>query len=446
MHSSSRCMRQIAFCLCLTASFALQAQAPHAIPAKSALENRDELKFVVIVSRHGVRSPTAKPGQLDQYSAQPWPTWSVPPGYLTEHGARLMTLVGAFDREQLAAQGLLAPSGCADAGYIKIVADSDQRTRETGKALAAGLAPGCAIAVSALPEGTADPLFHPLAAGIGHADKLLATAAVSGRIGANPQGLTEAYRPQLEALEVLLRNCITGTPCPVSAKQAPQSIFAIPSSIGPGNADHLVELHSPLAVASTMAENLLLEYAEGMDAGNVGWGHLDVDKLRELLQLHTANEDIAQRTAYIARVQSSNLLLHTLQSIEQAAGGHPVIGALTRPADRLLILAGHDTNIANIGGALGLSWIVDGRRDDTPPGGALVFELWKNRVSGEFSVRVFYVAQTLDQMRNASPLSLQSPPERVPVFVPGCSQADSSCEWEAFRQAIRAATLPPIVQ
>jgi 4-phytase/acid phosphatase len=90
---------------------------------------------------------------------------------------------------------------------------------------------------------------------------------------------------------------------------------------------------------------------------------------------------------------------------------------LTRPGDRVLILIGHDTNLSNIAGALGLDWIVDGRRNDTPTGGALVFELWKATHTGAFSVRIFYSAQTLDQMRTVAPLSLQSPPERLPLFM-----------------------------
>jgi 4-phytase/acid phosphatase len=427
----------VALCLLLGAASALHAQTTSESPAKPAVE-KDELTFVVIVSRHGVRSPTGKPGQLNPYSLQPWPAWSVPPGYLTEHGAHLMTLFGAYDREQLAARGLLAASGCGDAPHIAIVADSDERTRETGKALAAGLAPGCAVEVKALPEGTADPLFHSLSAAVGHPDKLLAAAAVSGRIGANPQGLAEAYRPQLEALEEVLHACNPGSPCPPDGTAAPQSLFTVPSSIAAGKGDHPIELHTPLGIASTMAENLLLEYTEGMDAAQVGWGRVDLHKLRELVQLHTAEEDIAQRTGYIARAQSSNLLFHILLSMEQARSIQPVAGALSKPGDRLLILVGHDTNLANISGVLGLSWLIDGRRDDTPPGGALIFELWKASGTGTYSVRTFFTAQTLDQMRNATPLSLANPPERVPVFVPACGRTDGSCEWKAFQHAVQA--------
>jgi 4-phytase/acid phosphatase len=422
----------IALIFWLGAACVLHAQTAQVATGKNVSVEASELKFVVIVSRHGVRSPTGKTDQLNQYSRESWPAWSVPPGYLTAHGAKLMTLFGAYDREQLAVQGLLSPSGCADAEHIRIVADSDQRTRETGKSLAAGLAPGCAIEVTALAEGANDPLFHFSGEGGKHLDKDLASAAILGRIGANPKDLTEAYRPQLEALEEVLHGESSAAEYAKTSTPAPQSLFDIPVSVAP--------LRTPLATAATMAENLLLEYAEGMDARKVGWGRVDIHKLRELVQLHTANVDIMQRASYVARAQSSNLLYHVLKSMVQATEEHPVAGALTKPDDRLLILSGHDGNLAAIAGALGISWMIDGRRDDTPPGGALVFELWKARGSEAWSVRTFYTAQTLDQMRNATPLSLANPPERVVVFVPGCSRADSSCDWKAFQQAVQAGT------
>ena len=80
-------------------------------PASAANSSR-RLRFVVYLSRHGVRSPTGKLAGDDRYSAAPWPAWDVSPGYLTAHG-QLMKLFGAYDRAQLAGEGLLSATGCA---------------------------------------------------------------------------------------------------------------------------------------------------------------------------------------------------------------------------------------------------------------------------------------------------------------------------------------------
>lgn len=394
-----------------------------------------ELKFVVYVSRHGVRSPTGKPEQYNPYSTAVWPTWSVAPGYLTEHGFQLMKLFGAYDRIQLSSQGLLKPDGCEDAAHVTIYADSDQRTRESGKALAAGLFPGCAMSVQALAEGVQDPLFHALPAGVGQPSATLAVAALSGRIGGNPNNLTEAYRAQISTLDQLLATC--GASASHPAKRTP--LLEIPAKLAPGRDDHPAELRGPLNTASTLTENLLLEYTEGVDAANVGWGCVDGSKLRSLIELHTAASDFAQRTKAIARMQASNLLDHVRRAMEQSVTGQPVAGAPAAPGDRALFLIGHDTNLTNIAGMLNLTWIVDGRRDDTPPGGVLIFELWRGRSTGSYSVRTYYAAQTLEQMRSASSLTLDNPPQRVSVFLPGCSREDSSCSWPSFVSTVEQA-------
>jgi 4-phytase/acid phosphatase len=314
-------------------------------PAASSAQQSSvdqELKYVVYLSRHGVRSPTGKPAQYDRYSAAPWPEWDVPPGYLTAHGYNLMKLFGVYDRQFLASQGLLASTGCDDAKRITILADSDQRTRETGKALAEGMLPGCFIEVHARPEGTNDPLFHSSEAGIGNSDRALAAAAISGRIGGDVNNLTSAYRLQLEALDRVLAGCGHASP----TAQQRTSIFDIPASLAQGTDDHSIEMRGPLNTASSLSENLLLEYTQGMPAANVGWGCVDGPTLRNLMQLHTAAAQFSQRTPVIARRMASNLLDHILLAMEQQAAGKPIAGAPGKPGDRMLLLVGHDTNIS----------------------------------------------------------------------------------------------------
>jgi 4-phytase/acid phosphatase len=419
-----------------TLGAAVAAQDAVGTPA----DGKADLKFVVALSRHGVRSPIGNTDLLNKYSAAPWPKWDVPPSYLTPHGYELMKLVGAWNRVKFSGQRLFAATGCEDAGHIAILADSDERTRETGKALAEGMFPGCPIEVQAQAEGTVDPLYR-VVGGLHPEDKALAAAAVAGRIGADPRSLTDAFRPQLTALDNVLAGC--GHAAPSDTKRT--SIFDVPVSLGSGS-NYTSGYSGPLTTASTMAENLLLEYTTGMSDANVGWGCVDGTTLRALMQLDTAGWDYGYRTPTVARIYGSNLLDKIERSMEQSVTGKLVAGALSKPDDRLLIIVGHDTNIVTVAGALGADWIIDGRVEDTPPGGALLFEVWQPRDGGRPFVRTEYTAQTLEQMRQLQTLNPANPPAVAPIFVPGCSGKDMSCTWEGFSAAVRGAVNPAYVQ
>jgi 4-phytase/acid phosphatase len=432
VHTLSRWLIFLACMICLNSQFTA-AQST----TSSSSSTSSDLKFVVYLSRHGVRSPTGLPEQYNPYSLAPWPAWDVPPGYLTAHGYQLMKLFGAYDRMELAQEGLFSASGCTDANRVSFYADSDQRTRETGKALAEGLFPGCHTDVQFLPEGTNDPLFHfhPTQAELGVNSPAQATAAIAGRIGGVPANLTEAYRTQLGTLDTILATCGTAATPP----QKRTSLFDIPATLTQGSGGHVAELRSPLNTASTLVENLLLEYTQGMEVSSVGWGCVDAVKLRSLMELHSAATDYTERTPALAKIAASNLLSVIDKSIEQAVTQKVIHGIPGKPGDRALFLIGHDTNLTNIAGLLNLTWIADERRDDTPPGGALIFELWRNRHTGQFSVRTYFTVQTLEQMRSSATLTLSSPPQRVPVFLPGCSQKDYSCTYATFTQTVQHA-------
>jgi 4-phytase / acid phosphatase len=398
-----------------------------AFPLGAAAGPKPELKYVMVVSRHGVRSPTWDAARLNEYSTKAWPDWGVAPGELTPHGRAGVKLMGAYYRAWLSQAGLFDAGGCRNAARIYIRADAGQRTRETGRAFAESLLPGCEIPVAVDATGK-DALFT----GVGKADPGLAAKAVRKRLGASPPVLTK-YASAFDTLTQILtaggtaRRTVTGD---------------APDEGGDGGG---TDIPRPLATASTLSEVFLLEYAEGMPQSSLAWGRLTQQKLFQIMELHTAYADLARRTPYLARARGSNLLAHILASVEQAASGKPVAGALDHPGGALAILAGHDTNLSNLSGMLDLSWRVAGQAPgDTPPESALVFSLWREGAGGGWFVKLEFVTPSLDQMRRLEPLTLDSPPARVPVAIPACAspRADGGCAWPAFRAAMQKAIDP----
>jgi len=397
----------------------------------------EQLKYALIVTRHGVRAPTWTPERLNQYSTGSWPDFGVPPANLTTHGRALMKIMGGFYREYFSKEGLLGRPNCSDAGRVYFWADIDQRTIESAHALAEGILPGCEAEVHSNPQGKDDPLFDPLAAGVAVQDPRLASAAVAGRIGPDLKAVIDANRAAFDVLNGVL----TGN------GKAKSSIFDEPISLEAGQTE--LAMTGPLRLASTLTENLLLEYTNGMRGDQLGWGRLNAVNLQQVMSLHTAYADLMRRTPYLARVRGSNLLNRVVRSLEQAMAGKLVKGALSSPENELVVLSGHDTNLSNLSGMLGLSWVLPSYQpDDVPPGGALIFSLWRSAETGVYSVRLQFVAQTLDQSHDASPLSTTNPPPVANVFVPGCSTAQQGfpCEWANFQRVAQAAIDPAQIQ
>jgi 4-phytase/acid phosphatase len=401
------------------------------------------LKFALILTRHGIRSPTWTNDRLNVYAKEEWPRWNVAPGMLTPHGRALMVSFGRYYREYFASQDLFSTQGCSNAGRIYFLADKDQRTTETGRALAEGLFPDCASKVHSVGELHEDALFHP-AGKVGTPDSGLALAAVAGRIGADPATLLPAFEMQLQQMQRVLFGC-SDEKCVVSGRE---SVLDAAPSLQVGSGDHLVTIRGPLPTGATMAENFQLEYLEGMPLSQIGWGRVDERTMRSLMLIHSTSSDLIQRTPYIARVQGSNLLAHIRDTLQQAELRKHVPGAIGAPDDKVAFLVGHDTNIANVAALIDAHWLISGyQRDDAAPGGALVFELW-HQDGQEDSVRTYYVVQTPNQMRNPSRASVEDVPTKAVIFLPGCSGAGvgSPCSARAFFSLVDRTIDPAFVQ
>ncbi len=256
----------------------------------------------------------------------------------------------------------------------------------------------------------------------------MAAQAVQQRLAGKTK---EVHRAAFMALQEVLTG---GT--------APQKLLEIPDEITVAATGKGVQLNESLSVASTLGENLLLEYTDGMQGKDLGWGRLDADNLLRILELHALASDLTRRTPYLARAKGSNLLEHVLLSMQQAETGKAVPGALGPPATAVLILAGHDTNLANLSGMLGLTWHLPGYQpDDTPPGGALICSLWQQPGTAKYFVRAEYLAQTLEQMRSSTPVTLAAPPAREDLALPSYEPVKPStgCSWQAFEKSLQKA-------
>jgi 4-phytase/acid phosphatase len=202
----------------------------------------------------------------------------------------------------------------------------------------------------------------------------------------------------------------------------------------------------PLAAAATLIEDFLLEYADGKPMQEVGWGRVDETTLRRLIPMHVKAFNYVMRTPLAARVRGSNLMAHILDSLVQAAQTQQIkAGAIGPVGARVVYISGHDGNLCNLGSILNLHWEADGIADDTPPDSQLVFELWQNLKSRQYSVRIFFRAQTLNQLRTLQPLTLAHPPVEFPLTPPGC-RSGQPCPLADFEKAARALLDPAYIK
>lgn len=425
------CLRLSALTLILS-SFAISIVAIAAPPTGYTLER------VVILSRHGVRSPTKQTQLMNDVTPDKWPQWPVKAGYLTPRGAELVTLMGGFYGDYFRSQGLIS-AGCPAEGTVYAQADIDQRTRLTGQAFLDGIAPKCGLKVHYQADlKKVDPLFHPVEAGVCKLDSAKTHQAVEQRLGGPLSELSQRYAKPFALMGEVLK--FSASPYCNSLQQKGKTCdFATFSAneITVNKDGTKVSLSGPLALSSTLGEIFLLQNSQGMS--DVAWQRLNgEDNWVSLLSLHNVQFDLMAKTPYIARHKGTPLL----QQIDTALVLQPDAQGQTLPLlpqTKLLFLGGHDTNIANIAGMLGANWQLPQQPDNTPPGGGLVFELWQNPANHQRYVAVKMFYQTMDQLRNAEKLDLKNNPAKiVPIAIEGCENDGDNklCRLETFQNKV----------
>jgi 4-phytase/acid phosphatase len=264
--------------------------------------------------------------------------------------------------------------------------------------------------------------------------------------------LESAYSAELSLVRSLLFNYQNGVrpppatpPGKVDPTAQPIPLSAVTTGVAMGNVINV----GGLLTTFLAADPFVMQYTNGLPLNDVGWGQLSLDALSQQTRLIGLNFSIQFLTPYLDQVQSSNAASHVLRSMEQAVIGDAVPGAFGDPGSRVNVIISSDVFVAGLAGLLKLHWQLPGYQPDfCAPGGALVFELRQSRSSGEYLVRTFYTAQTFDQLRNLTPLTLDKPPSTMQLLIPGGRESATSLDirFDTFQKLLKNAIGPKYVQ
>ena len=346
-------------------------------------EESEKLLKIAALSRHGVRAPTQSHKLLQSWTLKTWPVWPVKKGDLTPRGARLARAMWHDLREILNKEGLFQENMCPTAGAVYVRADTDERTKATAHALLQGLAPNCSIGYAVAP-GEIDPLFHPVKAGLYRYNPTIVARDILAMADGSLQNTQEALSESVN-----LAGDILGSPSEEVCERfvmAPKCRLGdLPSAVsvhGDGKGAHII---GALGIASSVAEIFLLEYGEWPDV-NAGWGEVNDKVLSEILPAHAKVFDLVNRAPVVAWAQGSSLLKEIGDALMNKHYDKRANEA------KFVVFVGHDTNIANIGGLMGIQWQAKGYpQNGIPPASVIFFELWEK--GGKKEIRVKYYAQ-----------------------------------------------------
>jgi 4-phytase / acid phosphatase len=369
-------------------------------------------------------------------------------GYLTPRGRQAATLLGAYFFDYLLYEGLLTGNTTTDMARLYFHANSIQRSNVTASYFGAGLIPGATVPVHSYALGATDPVFDPVAAGVATVDPARAVAEVQGIYGSGT-ALASAYSGELALVRSVLYPPGTqpinpaGSQPPPNAPPGPQGsydptsiAFTFTANTPVTNAGASIKLGG-LAYVQEALDPFVMQYADNFNSADVAWGRLTPDTLSQETRLVVQQINIQMRLPYISQVQSSNAASHVFRSMSQVISGSSLRGAFGTSKSKILAIISSDYYVAGLAGLLGLHWNLPGYQPDfCAPGGALVFELRQSKTTKEHLVRVFYTAQTFDQLRNLTSLTLQAPPATMQLMVPGGSNSamDLDVKWATFKK------------
>ncbi|XP_026734588.1 uncharacterized protein LOC113498675 [Trichoplusia ni] len=370
-----------------------------------------KLQQVLILSRHNVRTPLSK--NLANFTPKSWPSWKEKKsGYLTAKGALLEGFMGEYFKQWLQNEGLL-DDACPNENSFFVYANTAQRTMASAYAFVDKAFPNCDIKIHNS-SVTTDPIFNPV---IHNRSAIFRQEAIEEmQTLLKSLHLNNSYRDLEDILDYKQSEyCLLEGKCDFITDK--NKIFV--------NVGLKPNLEGPLKISKSVIDSFIMENYEGFPLKEVAWGQLINTKQWDLvLELSKGYHSTIFNTTLIARDLARPLLKY-MRDI------------LVNKHHRTTLLMGHDANIYTVLKALDIMpYSLKNQYEMTPAGGKLVFQRWVDNISGQGYVKIDYVYQATEQMRQGKSLSLKNPPEFTPLKLGGCKYVNGLCPWDEFVQLL----------
>ena len=359
-----------------------------------------QLKEVVVMSRHNIRSPLTSGGAAHtRVTPHQWFAWTSPSSQLSLRGGVLETEMGQFFRKWLVGEGLLPDNYRPEGSEVLFYANSRQRTFATAKYFSAGFLPFANVEIQhKYFEDKMDPVFTP------KFTKMNATYRQQildemQTIHGGPQAWMQSVQPTLTMMEDILD--MAHSPAAKNDTthfRYDDTQFVLEKGDEP-------KMKGGYKLANSVADALVLQCYESESM--IAFGHQLTEKQwRDIC----AVKEVYDALLFTTHSAAVNLAYPLVSRIREE---------LHHIGRKFTFLCGHDSNLASIGAALRLRYPETEQAFElhTPIGSKLVFEKWSDGTEEYVAINLVY--QRVGQLQNRTLLSTDEPPMVKPVTIEG---------------------------
>ena len=397
--ASSFCARSIAALAAILTlgGTGLQAQTKRSDDFRA----RYELKEVVVMSRHNIRSPISSGSAAYQrVTPHTWFAWSSPNSQLSLRGGVLETEMGQFFRKWVVEEGLLPDNYRPEGDEVLFYANSRQRTFATAKYFSAGFLPFANVEIThKYDEDKMDPVFTPQFTKMNDTYRQQVLAEMQAMHG-GPEAWMAAQQKTIDLMEEVLD--MAHSP---AALQGDTTHFWYDDTQFKIEKGDEPKMTGGYTLVNSVADALVLQCYESESFAPFG-NELSMEQWRDIC----AVKEVYDGLLFTTHSAAVNLAYPLVSRIREE---------LNNSDRKFMFLCGHDSNLASIGAALGLQLpeTENALELHTPIGSKLVFEKWSNGTEDYVAINLVY--QSVEQLQNRTLLSPEVPPMVLPVTVEG---------------------------